>query len=181
MALAMARRRPGRIRRLILHAPAGFRPRSARLAEAVAAAAPLALAVRRRAGRPVAGIGLARRALLWGAIHDPSRLTTEQAQSMLEASRRATQLREAAKAAIAADLAEDLEKLDAPVGFIWGDHDPLMPRSTREVLRRLRPEAPIRVIPEAAHVAQLARPAAFAEAVEFLLDRLTSGPAVSAR
>ena len=96
---------------------------------------------------------------------------------MLGASRRATRLREAAQVALAADLAEELEALELPVGFIWGDRDPLMPRSTQELLGRLRPEAPIRVIPDAAHVAQLERPEAFAEAVALLLDRLERGSA----
>jgi pimeloyl-ACP methyl ester carboxylesterase len=172
VALTAARRHPDRIRRLILQAPAGFRPRPAALAEAVSAAAPLALSARRVLGRPVASFGIARRALLWGAIHDPSRLSTAQARGMVDASRGAAHLREAARVAIAADLAMDLENLDTPVGFIWGDRDPLMPRATQELLRRLRPEAPFRVISDAAHVAQLERPEAYAEAVELLLERL---------
>jgi pimeloyl-ACP methyl ester carboxylesterase len=172
VALTAARRHPDQIRRLILQAPAGFRPRSAPLAEAVAAATPLALSARRLLGRPVAGLGVARRPLLWGAIHDPSRLSTAQARGMLEASRGAAHLREAARVAISADLAADLKAVETPVGFIWGDRDPLMPRSTEEVLRRLRPEAPVRVIPDAAHVAQMERPDAFADAVERLLERL---------
>jgi pimeloyl-ACP methyl ester carboxylesterase len=49
----------------------------------------------------------------------------------------------------------------------------LMPRETQELLRRLRPEAPVRVIPDAGHVAQLERPDEFAEAVELLLESIT--------
>jgi pimeloyl-ACP methyl ester carboxylesterase len=181
VTLTAARRHPGVVRRLILHAPAGFRPRSAPLAEAVAAAAPLALSARRVVARPVAGFGIARRALLWGAIHDPSRLTTAQARAMVDASRGAAHLREAARVAIAADLAKDLELLDTPVGFIWGDRDPLMPRSTQELLRRLRPEAPVRVISDAAHVAQLERPDLYTDAVKRLLERLGSGSVAPTR
>jgi pimeloyl-ACP methyl ester carboxylesterase len=139
----------------------------------MAAAAPIALAARRRLGSPIARFDLARRALLWGAIHDPSRLSTDQARSMLEASRGATALREGARAAIGADLAADLETVEAPVGFIWGDHDPVMPHETQELLRRIRPEAPVRVVPDTGHVAQLERPEEFAEALDRLLDSIT--------
>jgi pimeloyl-ACP methyl ester carboxylesterase len=179
LALTAARRRQDRIRRLILHAPAGFRPRSDLLAQAVAAAAPVAIRARRLFGAPLVQNQLARRALLWGAIHDPGRLSTEQARAMLEASRGARHLREAAEVAIAADLADDLEAIELPVGFVWGDRDPLMPRATQELLRARRPEAPVRVISDAGHVAQLERPEAFAEAVARLLGSL--GKPVPAR
>jgi pimeloyl-ACP methyl ester carboxylesterase len=169
VALRVAQLRPERVGRLILQAPAGFRPRSARIAEAVSAAAPVALGARRLVGRRVAGFDIARRALLWGAIHDPSRLSTEQARNMLDASRGAASLRAAARVAISADLSGQLRAIDMPVGFIWGDADPLMPRATQELLRSCRPEAPVRVIPDAGHVAQLEQPDAFAEAVERLL------------
>jgi pimeloyl-ACP methyl ester carboxylesterase len=172
IALTAAAIDSGQVRRLILGAPAGFRPRSERMAEAVALAAPPLLAARRRFGRRLVGSPAGRRTLLWGALLDAGRLSPARAQAMLDASASAGRLREATRAAMLADLAEPLGALETPVGFVWGEHDPLMPRSTQEALRRIRPEAPVEVVPEAGHVAQLERPAVFADAVERLLERI---------
>jgi pimeloyl-ACP methyl ester carboxylesterase len=175
VAIAAATIDPGQVRRLILGAPAGFRPRSERVADAVSLAAPPLLAARRRLGRRLVESPAGRRTLLWGALLDAGRLSPARAQTMLDASASARRLRQATRAAILADLAEPLAALETPVGFVWGEQDPLMPRSTQEALRRIRPEAPVEVVPEAGHVAQLERPEVFADAVERLLERI-GGP-----
>jgi pimeloyl-ACP methyl ester carboxylesterase len=172
VALTAAALRPDLVRRLILGAPAGFRPRSERLAEAVSLAAPPLLAARRRFGRRLVATPAGRRTLLWGALLDGGRLSPDRAQAMLDASAGAHRLRDATRSALLADLTGQLTELDTPVGFLWGEQDPLMPRSTQEALRRIRPEAPVEVVPEAGHVAQLERPKVFADAVERLLERI---------
>jgi pimeloyl-ACP methyl ester carboxylesterase len=91
---------------------------------------------------------------------------------MLDASRGAQRLRQAAEAALTANLAEDLAKVEVPVGLIWGTRDPLMPPETTEAIRRCRPEAPVALVPEAGHVAQLERPELFVEAVDRVLSEM---------
>jgi pimeloyl-ACP methyl ester carboxylesterase len=172
VALTLARRHPGAVRRLILSAPAGFRPRSRPLATGVATAAPALLRGRRLIGTRLVGSVAARRLLLWGALSDAGRISPDRAQMMLDASRGAQRLRPAAEAALTADLAEDLGAVEVPVGLIWGTRDPLMPPETTETIRRCRPEAPVALVPEAGHVAQLERPELFVEAVDRVLSEM---------
>jgi pimeloyl-ACP methyl ester carboxylesterase len=179
VALTMACREPGRARRLVLSAPAGFRPRAGPVAEGIAALAPGLLQARRAIGSPLLENGIARRALLWGALHDASRISPYQAQLMLDASRGARRLREATRAALTADLANDLARVAVPVGFVWGTRDPLMPAATTASIRRCRPEAPVEVVAAAGHVAQLEQPALFTRAVERILSRLEDPVTVS--
>ena len=174
IALILAVRRRESVRRLILSAPAGFRPRSRPVAEAVAAGAPAVLRARRVIGGPLAGSARARRGLLWGALHDGARISRERARAMLEASSEARRLRAATRAALTADLSERLAEVQVPVGLIWGARDPLMRAETTDEIRRCRPEAPVEVVHGAGHVAQLERPEAFARAVETVLARLVT-------
>jgi pimeloyl-ACP methyl ester carboxylesterase len=177
VALLIARERPADVRRLILNAPAGFRPRSESLARAVGAAAPILLRVRRSVGERLVASRTARRALLWGALSDASRLSPDRARSMLTASRRTRRLPEATVAAMTADLATELSALETPLGLIWGDRDSLMHGATTDAIRRLCPGAPVEVVPGAGHVAQVERPRLFAGAVDRVLARLA--PAVT--
>lgn len=179
IALTLARRHPERVRRLILSAPAGFRTRPRPLAQALGAVAPALLRGRRIIGGPLVQSPTARRALLWGALHDARGISATRARSMLEASRGASRLGEATEAALQADLASDLEALDCPVGLIWGERDPLMPEATTDAIRSHRPDAPVEVIPDAGHVVQLERPEQFAEAVDRLLNALADRITVS--
>ena len=90
---------------------------------------------------------------------------------MLDASRGAKRLRDATQAALTADLTDQLTSVSIPVGLLWGSEDPLMPAGTTDAIRACRPEAPVEVIPGAAHVAQLDQPERFARSVERLLAR----------
>lgn len=179
VALTMARRDPESLRRLILSAPAGFRPRSRALVEGIAAAVPGLLRARRAIGGPLLESGMARRALLWGALHDAGRISPYRAQLMLNASRGASRLREATRAALTADLAHELSAVEVPVGFIWGTRDPLMPGGTTASITRCRPEAPVEVVAGAGHVAQLEQSGLFTRAVEKVLSRLEAAVTVS--
>jgi pimeloyl-ACP methyl ester carboxylesterase len=178
VALMLARQRPDAVRSLILCAPAGFRPRARPVADAVAAAAPVLLRAR-RLGRPLASSAAGRRALLWGAVHDGARLSEDDAIGILEASAGSRRLGEAARAAILADLAGELERVSCPVGLLWGGRDPLMSPDTVEAIRHCRADLLTAVVPDAGHVAQLERPEAFAAALEDLFERLASEVTVS--
>jgi pimeloyl-ACP methyl ester carboxylesterase len=172
IALMVARARPTEVKRLILSAPAGFRPRSEAVARVVGRSAPALLHARRLLGTPLMGSAVARRALLWGALHDAGRLSPARAESMLRASHRARRLPEATRAAVAADLADQLRAVEVPVAFVWGERDPLMPEATTDGIRRCRPEAPAELVLDAGHVIQVEQPELFAAAVERLLAQL---------
>ena len=172
VALTLASRRPDAVRRLVLCAPAGFRPRSPRIAGALAAAVPPLLAARRAVAPRLVASPAGRRALMLGALHDGGAVSETQSLAMIEASRGARRLREAAQTAISADLIELLAGLDLPVGLLRGDRDTVMPAAVVDAIIRRRPGMPVEAVPAAGHVAQVERPAGFADALERLLVRL---------
>jgi pimeloyl-ACP methyl ester carboxylesterase len=172
VALKLAAARPDLVRRLLLAAPAGFAPRSAPVATAAGALSDPLVKVRRVVGHPVAGNGAARRALLWGAIAEPQRLSADDARMMLSASRGSTQVGAAVAAVLRADLRSDLRRLEVPLGVIWGWRDRIIPISALRYVRAARPDVVVATIPRAAHVPQVERPEEFVAAVRRLLERL---------
>jgi pimeloyl-ACP methyl ester carboxylesterase len=172
ISLLLAAQRPSSVRRLVLAAPAGFVPRPGPVAELGGIGALLLMRARHELGMRTAGSGIARRALLWGALHDGSRIDPDHARLMFRAPVRAARLREGVAAAMACDLRATLSELDLPVGFLWGEHDRVVPVSVLDATRELRPGAPAETIPLAGHAAQMERPAEFAAAFERLLARL---------
>jgi pimeloyl-ACP methyl ester carboxylesterase len=175
VAVHLAAGHPELVRRLVLAAPAGFTPwRLPVAASGVGAASEHAIAVRRIVGARVAGSATARRALLWGAVAEPERLSAGDARLMFEASRGSERIGAALASVLRADLRPLLESLEVPLGLIWGERDRMVPISTLELLRGLRPDAAVETIPRAAHVPQLERPAEFVVAVERVLERLSA-------
>ena len=172
IALLLARRRAELVRRLILVAPAGFSPRPWLVSTAAGNVAGTAVTARRVLGTPLARLGLARRVLLWGAVAAPQHLPAGDARAMLRASRGSGSIGAAIASVLRADLREELRRLDAPLGFIWGERDRIIPIATLRELRAVRPEAVIEAIPDAAHVPQIERPAAFIAALRRVLERL---------
>jgi pimeloyl-ACP methyl ester carboxylesterase len=173
VALKLAVLRPDLVRRLVLSAPAGFAPESSHVAAAAGALSDPVVRVRRLVGAPVARSSAARRALLWGAIAEPHRLSAEDARMMLRSSRGSTRIGAAVAAVLRADLRPELDRLGAPLGVIWGWRDRIIPISTLRYIRVARPDLIVVTIPRAAHVPQVERPAEFVAAVRRLLDRLT--------
>jgi pimeloyl-ACP methyl ester carboxylesterase len=174
VAVTVARRRPELVRRLILLAPAGFSPRPGAVAAPAGLAAAGFMYGRRMIGAPLVGNPLARRALLWGAVHDGGRLSPEDARAMIEASAGAKRVREAVEEVVALDLRPALAELEVPLGLIWGESDRVVPRSALDGILELRPGTPVETISEAGHVPQIERPAEFAAAIERLLSRLAA-------
>jgi pimeloyl-ACP methyl ester carboxylesterase len=173
VALQLALERPDLVRRLILAAPAGFSPRSWPVSAAAGVLADPAIAVRRIVGARIAGSASARRALLWGAIAEPQRLSSEDARTMLRASRDSKRVGAAVATVLRADLRSRLARVEAPVGVIWGWRDGVIPISTLRQIRAARPDVVVVTIPRAAHVPQVEHPAEFVAAVRRLLARLT--------
>jgi pimeloyl-ACP methyl ester carboxylesterase len=172
VALNLAARHPRLVRRLVLAAPAGFSPWPRPLAFAARAYAGPAVRVRRVLGTPLVGSPIARRALLWGTIAAPARLSTSDARMMLAASRGASRVGDAVGAALRADLSGLLVGIEAPLGLIWGRRDRIIPISTLDTIRAVRPDAAVETLPDAGHVPQLERPGEFVAALCRILRRL---------
>jgi pimeloyl-ACP methyl ester carboxylesterase len=172
VALTLAVRRPELVHRLILQAPAGFRPAPGPLPQLFAAAARPYLALRRAAGLRLADHPQARRVLLSGTVADGARLDACSARRLLGASAQAPSLQPALAAAAAADLGPQLQRLRAPLGLIWGGLDRVMPAHVAERILERHPDAPLELIGDAGHVPQLEAPDRFAAAVERLFSRL---------
>jgi len=174
VALRFAVAHPELVRRLALAAPAGFSPRPGPVAFAAGRLADPALAVRRTVGAPIAVSARARRVLLWGAVAEPQRLRPADARLVFEGSGRATRLGPALEAVLRTDLRPLLGRLESPVGVIWGDRDRVVPISTLDFIRALRPDVIVETIPGTAHIPQLERPGAFVAAVRRVLARLAA-------
>ncbi len=144
----------------------------------LAAAAELLLdrvvGVRRIVGAPAVRSSAARRALLWGAIAEPQRLSPDDARMMLQASQGSTRVGAAVAAVLRADLRDRLARLEVPFGVIWGWRDRIVPISTLRHIRAARPDVVVVTIPRAAHVPQVEQPSEFVASVRRLLARLMS-------
>jgi 3-oxoadipate enol-lactonase len=172
IAILLAARHPERVRRLVLVAPAGL----AALPRAVAAllgtvAAPYAVA-RRRLASPLAGSPFVRRLALAGVARDGARVPAEHARAVLASSAGATRIGPGLASAAAADLRQTLAAVGCPLGLVWGEHDPVIPRRRIDVIREARPDVTLRVVPDTAHAPMLEAPAAFCDALEDVLGRL---------
>jgi pimeloyl-ACP methyl ester carboxylesterase len=172
IALLLAARHQELVRRLVLVSPAGFAPRPPALSALLGLAGPAAVALRRRLGSGLAGNATARRALLWGNIAEPQRLSGADARTMLQSSRGSAQIGPALAAILQADLREELARLEVPLGVIWGEADRIIPIRTLEVIQKLRPDAVVETIARAAHVPHVERPGEFVAALSRVLGRL---------
>ena len=172
VALELAVLRPDLVRRLVLAAPAGFVPRSSPVAAVAGTLSNPAVRIRRLVGAPIARSAIARRALLWGVVAEPQRLPADDARMMLRSSRGSTRVGAAVAAVLRADLRSELDRLEAPLGVIWGWRDRVIPISTLRHIRAARPDAIVATIPQSAHVPQVECPHEFVAAVRSVLDRL---------
>jgi pimeloyl-ACP methyl ester carboxylesterase len=172
IAILLAARHPERVRRLILVAPAGLAalPRVA-AGFLGAVAAPFA-AARRTVATPLAGNALVRRLALAGVARDGARVPAEHARAVLASSAGATRIGPGLASAAAADLRHALADVRAPLGLVWGEHDPVIPPRRIDVIRGARPDVALAVVPDTAHAPMLERPEAFCAALEGVLARL---------
>jgi pimeloyl-ACP methyl ester carboxylesterase len=121
---------------------------------------------------PFAGSALVRRLALAGVAYDGARVPPEHARAVLASSAGATRIGPGLASAAAADLQEALGAVRAPLGLVWGEHDPVIPRRRIEVIRGVRPDAVLRIVPATAHAPMLERPETFAAALEEVLAEL---------
>lgn len=172
VSLALASRHPQLVRRLVLQAPAGFRPAPAPLAAALGLLASPWLGLRRRTGIALASQRQARRMMLAGTVADGAELSPADARLVLRASGGSTSLAEAFRAAASADLRADLDRLRRPLGLIWGEHDRIVPPIAAERIWELRPDAPIERIAGCGHLPHVERPERTVEALERVFSQL---------
>lgn len=172
VALQIAADRPELVERLVLAAPAGFRPAPGPLPALAALAAGPLLAARRRAGLRLAGNATARRALLASSVGDGAALEPDDARLMLRGSEGAESLAPAMRAAAEADLRPLAARLEVPFGLIWGTLDRTIGAHTAERILELHPDVPIELISGAGHLPHLEAPERFVKALERVLSQL---------
>ncbi|HEY1592894.1 MAG TPA: alpha/beta fold hydrolase [Solirubrobacteraceae bacterium] len=172
VAVELAALRPDLIRRLVLSAPAGFTAPRPALADVAGVLLGPLTTLRREIGVPLATSPTARRVLLFGAIAEPRRLSASDARTMLEASRGSTRIGAAVETLLRSDLSPVLERVEAPVGVIWGAHDRVVPIATLRRIREIRDDVAVEILDDAAHVPQLEHPVEFVDALERLFDQL---------
>lgn len=172
VSLALASRHPQLVRRLVLQAPAGFRPAAPPLGLALGLLASPWLGARRRVGMAAASNRRARRVALAGTVADGAELSADDARLILRASGGSTNLAEAFRAAASADLRAELDRLRPPLGLIWGEHDRIVPPMAAERIWEIRPDAPIERIAGCGHLPHVERPERTVEALERVLSQL---------
>jgi pimeloyl-ACP methyl ester carboxylesterase len=175
IALVLAAQRPDSVRRLVLVAPAGLRPIPGVAAAAFGATGAPLIALR-RAAAPLTRSAWGRRLLLATGTVDGALISATDARAMVCASRRATRVRQALATVAAADLRPLLSLISAPVGLLWGAEDRIIPPAGADQILARRPDALVRLVPAAGHIAMMERPEAFAGALDGLLDDLLDVP-----
>jgi pimeloyl-ACP methyl ester carboxylesterase len=96
----------------------------------------------------------------------------DHARAILASSSGATRIGPGLASAAAADLRQALDGVCCPLGLVWGEHDPVIPRRRIAVIRDLRPDVTLVVVPDTAHAPMLERPEAFCAALEDVLAQL---------
>lgn len=172
VAATLACRRPELVRRLVLVAPAGFRPQPRVVSEVAGQLGGSVTSLRRVFGTPLVASGIARRLLLFGSVAAPQRMAPGDARTMLQGSQGSSRVGAAIAAVLTSDLRDDLAKSKVPLGLIWGKHDRVVPIAALRTIRALRPDAIAETIPDAAHVPQIEHPEEFVEVLERILERL---------
>jgi pimeloyl-ACP methyl ester carboxylesterase len=180
LAIVLAARHPERIGRLVLVAPAGLAASPPGVAPLLAMAAAPFARLRRSLAIPLAGSPAVRRVALAGVARDGALVPAEEARAVLRSSSGARRLGPGLAAAARAVLTAELAALPLPVGFVWGAHDPVIPNRRIEVVRALRPEAPIRIVASSAHAPMLEHPEQFLDALGAVFSSLAGAPAATA-
>lgn len=175
ISTVLADRHPERVGRLVLVAAAGVDPTApalpARL-EVVGNMADRLMRLRRRLGPGLAARPRARVLMFASVVHDPEALSPDDARLLIACSLGARRTAEALSAAIATDLRPLLKRVEAPVGAVWGNCDRLIHPAALDELHRVRPGCPVILVEHAAHLPMVERPAAFAQALTGVMDRL---------
>jgi pimeloyl-ACP methyl ester carboxylesterase len=172
ISILLAARHPERVRRLVLVAPAGLAALPRRVAALLGTVAGPYAVARRRLASPLAGNSLVRRLALAGVARDGARVPADHARAVLASSAGATRIGPGLASAASADLRDPLAGLSCPLGLVWGEHDPVIPRRRIEVIRAARPDVTVAIVPDTAHAPMLEAPAAFCAALDDVLARL---------
>jgi pimeloyl-ACP methyl ester carboxylesterase len=172
VALQLAADRPELVERLVLAAPAGFRPAPGPLPALAALAAGPLLTARRYAGLRLVEHATARRALLASSVGDGAALEPKAARLLLRGSEGSESLAPAMRAAAEADLRPLAAQLEVPLGMIWGTLDRTIGAHTAERILEIHPDAPIELISGTGHIPHLEAPERFVKALARVLSQL---------
>lgn len=168
VAITLAALHPGRVRSMVLVAPAGLRPVPARVATLLAAGADAVLAARRGAA-PLLERPWGRRLLLSLVAADAAAVPPKFARQMVDASAGAQRTAAALTEITTADLRTVLAATRMPLGVIWGESDRTVPVRALDDLLEARPDARVVTFPETGHVPMVERPTEFTAALVTLL------------
>jgi pimeloyl-ACP methyl ester carboxylesterase len=169
VALTLAARFAGTVRRLVLVSPAGLRPLPFLACAALGVAAELYIPARRQAA-PLAGWGWGRRLLMVGGVSDGAALEPRVVRELVDASRGARRIGPALTTVARADLRETLRALPLPVGALWGSGDRVIPPGGAHTMLAIRPRAACEIVDGAGHIAMVEQPAAFVAALRRVLE-----------
>jgi pimeloyl-ACP methyl ester carboxylesterase len=165
-------RAPERIARLVLCAPAGVLPVAAPEVLLGPAGVVWDAAVRvRRHLEPLAAWPIGRRVLLGTSTAPGDALTADGVRAIIRGTAGARSTAAALRTVALADLRGELAALPRPVGFLWGEHDRVIPRRALEAGVVVRPDAAVAIVEGAGHLPMLERPDAFVAALQGLLER----------
>ena len=173
LAIALAAENPRLVRRLVLVAPAGLRPFPAAVSNLLAAGADALLAARRGAA-PLTEVWWGRRLLLALTAADGSELPATVARRMVEASATARRTAPALATITSSDLRPVLARTRMPLGVVWGEVDRTIPIRALDAVLAARPDAIVARIPGAGHVPMIERPEAFLDALQSLIQDVTT-------
>ena len=170
VATRIADRFPARVRRLVLVAPAGLRPRLTLPAGAVGHAMETLIGVRRGVGPLVADRDAARRLIFRRVVFDGGRLPPEDARLVMTASRGATRIRQGIAAAIHGDIRPALARLPMPVDIVWGRQDRIMSVAGADQAAIWRPATTLHLLDRCGHLPMLELPDLFGAILDGALD-----------
>ena len=173
IAIMLAASHKELVRRLVLVAPAGLRPFPAAISNLLAAGADAVLAARRGAA-PLVDTWWGRRLLLALTAADAAEVPPTIARQMIDASATAKRTAAALATITSTDLRFTLAHTQMPLGVIWGEADRTVPIRALDDLLLARPDAEVIRIPDAGHVPMIERPDQFVEALQTLIQDVTT-------
>jgi pimeloyl-ACP methyl ester carboxylesterase len=165
---------PERVSGVVLVSAASLSPQRAWRRHVLLPLTQLALRRPRFCENLLAGHAAVRAAVFHQMFDDPRALPADETRMLVGGATQARQLRDSLETTLAYDLRPLLRDMPVPLGLVWGVRDRTAPFADAELVKRLRPEAPMRVLRETGHMPMLERPEAFAEALAAVLRALGS-------
>jgi pimeloyl-ACP methyl ester carboxylesterase len=169
IAALVAERHPDRVAGVVLVSSTGLSLERAWRRHVLLPAMHLALRRSRVWENLLASSPAARRVVFRDMLADPAALAPADARMLVGGAALARQLDGSLEASIACDLRSTLQRLQVPLGLVWGALDRTTPVADARLALALQPDARLRILEGAGHVPMLEQPAAFADALVAVL------------